>query len=405
MEKIKAFWMGVFLIWISHFMMDFMLGVWPVYKTIAHIDLVIAGWIASLSLFFGEGFQLYFGYLSDKGYAKKLLVVGIGLTATIPFLSFVENEWVLFAMVLCAFVGSGAFHPSGSGLITIGESSHQSFLVALFACGGMAGAASSQIVYTFVYYQFPEKVSLLFVPVLLCTVCCACFSFPKNTLLKSKVNIREILNAIKPQKVKLILLYIIHVLLQIVVLSFAFLLPDILMIKNYETWFCLGGGYFCFIMGSVLTSLPIGHCVDKIGYRLVLMTIVVASLILLYLFLALESLSLALPIVLLFLLGGTMGVIVPVVVAGGIQNVPSQTRSFVSALYMGGTSCLAGFGPILASLVATSFENQGPIIALQGFSLLFIFSLGLIYFLPDTAPLSELEPQLSMVSSTNGDQR
>lgn len=405
MIKTKTFWIGVSLIWIAHFLMDFMLGVWPVYKTIFHIDLVVAGWIASLSLFLGEGFQLYFGYLSDKGYAKGLLALGLGLTATIPFLSYLENEWLLFAMVLCAYIGSGAFHPSGTGIITASESSHQSFFVALFACGGMVGAAFSQIGYTYFYNHFPNQIWILFLPVVICTLLCAFFSFPKKAPQKKQRNFKEILKSLAPQKNKLILLYVVHVLLQIVVLSFAFLLSDILVIKNYENWFCLGGGYFCFILGSVITSLPLGYCVDKFGYRLVLAAIIVASASFLYLFLSLESLTLTLPIVLLFLLGGTMGVIVPVVVAGGIQDIPSHARSFVSALYMGGTTCLAGFGPILASFLASFFGYHGPVIALQGLNFLLVISLVIIYYLPDSTPEFKPIPQLAMASSKNGDQR
>lgn len=404
-EQIQSrFWMGVSLIWVSHLLMDFMLGVWPVYKTIAQLDLVVAGLIASVGVFIGEGLQLYFGYLSDKGYHQQLLALGIGLTATIPFLSYVEKEWVLFIMILCAYVGSGAFHPSASGLVLESNSNKKSSLIALFACGGMVGAAASQMGYTFLYYRFEGHTWFLVLPVLLSVLCCAFFSFPKVERQLQKVDFKAILQAIKPLRGQLGLLYIIHVLLQIVLMSFAFLLPDILKVKGYEEWFCLGGGYFCFIMGSVLTSIPIGYCVDRLGYRLVLAAIVVASTILLYVFLGLETLSLFPPIAVLLLLGGTMGVIIPVVVAGGTQHVPAHARSFVSALYMGGTTCLAGFGPILASLLASYFDNQAPVIALQGLSSLYVISLGLIYYLSDSVPIMEPEPQLVKVAhSSPGD--
>lgn len=389
------FWGGLSLIWFSHLLMDFMLGVWPVYKTIVQLDLVVAGLIASLGLFIGEGLQLFFGYLSDKGYQQKLLVLGIGLAGVVPFLSYIENEWLLFIMVLCVYVGSGAFHPSGIGIVTSRNSSRKSLFIAFFACGGMVGAAISQIGYTFMYYRFDGHIWFLALPIFFCVVGCAFFSFPKIERQAPQMSFKCVLQAIKPQKFKLGLLYIIHVLLQIVLLSFAFLLPDILKVKGYEEWFCLGGGYFFFILGSVLTSIPIGYCIDKIGYRLVLAVIVVASTMFLYLFLALEALSLTLPIMLLMLLGGTMGVIVPVVVAGGIQNVPVYTRSFVSALYMGGTSCIAAIGPILASLLASFFDDQAPVIALQALSPLLILGLILIYYLPDSVSIPQQEPQLA----------
>lgn len=394
-EKEKShFWMGLSLIWISHLLIDFMLGVWPVYKTIIHLDLVLAGFIASFGIFIGEGLQLYFGYLSDKGYHQKLLVLGIGLTATIPFLSYVENEWLLFIMIVSAYIGSGAFHPSGAGLVLGGKERGKSSLIAFFACGGMVGAATSQILYTFLYHRFDGQTWFLVLPVIICVLGCAFFAFPKKEHEAQQVNFKQMLQALQPMRHQLGLLYVIHVLLQIVLMAFTFLLPDILKIKGYEEWFCLGGGYFCFIMGSVLTSIPVGFLVDKIGYRLVLAAIVVASTTLLYVFLGLETLSLIPLAALLMLLGGTMGVIIPVVVAGGTQRVPAHTRSFVSAMYMGGTICLAGFGPILASLLASYFDGEAAaVIALQGLSSLYIVSLLLIYYLSDAVSVPQQELQ------------
>jgi FSR family fosmidomycin resistance protein-like MFS transporter len=393
-------WMGLSMLWISHLLMDFMIGVWPIYKTLVKLDLIVAGLIASLGMFIGEGLQLFFGYLSDKGYQQKLLALGIGLTVTIPFLSYVESMWLLFAMTLSACVGSSAFHPSGSLIAMAGNPSRQSLLIALFACGGMVGASLSQIGYVYLYEKFAGHLWFLALPIVVCSLGCAFFSFPKVEKQEKKANFRQVLQVLQSHKFKLTLLYVIHVLLQIVALSFTFLLPEILLIKGYEKWFCLGGGYFCYIMGSVVTSIPIGHCVDKKGYRVVLAAIVVASALLIYSFLWVESLSLSLPILLLLLLGGTMGVIIPVVVAGGIQDVPPSTRSLISALYMGGTACVAAVGPFLASILASFFEDQGAITVVQGLSSLLILALILIYYLPETLP--QQVPRLAL--SSNGDQ-
>jgi MFS transporter, FSR family, fosmidomycin resistance protein len=376
------FWVGMTLIWFSHLAMDFMIGIWSVYKTLATIDIVVAGLIASLGMFIGEGLQLVFGVLSDKGYQRGLLALGLGLTASIPFLSYVENEWALFLLVLCSFVGSGAFHPAASGLTMVGNYASKSVLISLFICGGMIGAASSQFVYTQVYQAFDGRTGFLAIPIVILAICCLCYRFPTGEKQTQKVNFKRILSAIKPNRFQLGLLYVIQVCLQMVILSFSFLLPDLLKIKGYEEWFCLGGGYFCFVIGSAVLSVPIGYLVDRIGYRLVLAGVVISSTCLLYLFFAMDSLTLVFPIVSLLLIGGGMGVIIPVIVSGGTQMVPEYARSFVSAIYMGGASCLAGFGPIITSLIAVTWTEGEPIAALQILSLLLILSIGLIYFLP-----------------------
>jgi hypothetical protein len=87
-------------------------------------------------------------------------------------------------------------------------------------------------------------------------------------------------------------------------------------------------------------------------------------------------------------------------VAGGTQAVPANTRSFVSAIYMGGTTCVAGFGPIFASLIASNFDEQAPVVALQALSSLLIVSLVLIYFLPEPATLPKEEPQQGSVAQS-----
>jgi FSR family fosmidomycin resistance protein-like MFS transporter len=386
------FWIGILIIWLSHLFLDLMLGVWPVYKSFITIDLVVAGMIASVGMLIGEGLQLYFGLLSDRGFHQRLMTLGISLTITIPFLSYVESNWMLFLCVLCAFVGSGAFHPSASSLVAGASREHKSVFISLFACGGMVGAAMSQYLFIKIHSALEGGTWILAIPIVILGFCCAFFRFHKVETSSNKVKIGEIWEMIKPRRKELLLLYLTQLCLQIVVLSFSFLLPDLLKVKGYESWFCLGGGYFYFIIGAALTSIPIGYCVDKVGYKNVLTVIILMSMILLSIFLKLESLSLFPMIILLMLSGGFMGVIVPVVVSGGTSLVPEQARGVVSALYMGGCSCLAGFGPTIASLMASSFEEGAPVIALQLLSSLLMIALSLLYFLPPhRSSISELK--------------
>lgn len=389
MQERGSFLVGVILIWLSHLAMDFMIGVWPVYKTLISMDLVTAGLIASIGMFLGEGLQLYFGLLSDRGFHQKLLALGIGLTATIPFLSYIEKEWILFIFVLTSFIGSGAFHPAASGLLIGWSPNYKSFLIALFACGGMVGAAISQSVFLALYLRFDGQTGMMALPILLLAACCYLIRFPQVSSSLNKKDFKAILAAVRPYRFELSLLYAVQVCLQIVVLSFSFLLPDLLQVKGYEEWFCLGGGYFYFILGSALTSLPIGYCVHRWGYRHVLAGIIVISAVFLSLFLALESLSLFPAIGLLTLLGGSMGVIVPVVVSGGNSLVPTYASSFVSALYMGGCTCLAGFGPTLTCMIASFFQDNAPIFALQIVSSLMIVALVILYFLPESSVVED----------------
>lgn len=384
---------GIIIIWSSHFILDFMLGVWSVYKTLATINLVLAGVIASVGMLIGEGLQLYFGLLSDRGHHKKLMTLGLGLTLTIPFLPYIEKEWILFIFILSSYIGSGAFHPASSSLLVSWTTSSKSLFIALFASGGTVGAGISHFAFTHIYLNYEGQTWILAVPIVILTLFCLIFPFSKTQTLaqKQEISFRKTWQGLAPYRRELVTLYIIQVCLQTIVIAFTFLLPDILKMRGYSNGLCLGGGYFCFIAGATLTSIPIGYCIDKWGYRPILGGIILISMILLCVFLTAPDLSLMNVAILLILIGGSMGIIVPVMVAGGNSIAPPQASGFISALYMGGASCLAGFGPMIACLIATYFDEQAPVRALQCMGLLFAIPIGLFYFLPQASEQAAAE--------------
>ncbi len=70
---------SLLLLWVSHLFLDFFTGIWPIYKTISQIDLAKAGLIAGLSGLIGEALQVWFsGFFCDRGYRKKLMMLGPG---------------------------------------------------------------------------------------------------------------------------------------------------------------------------------------------------------------------------------------------------------------------------------------------------------------------------------------
>jgi MFS transporter, FSR family, fosmidomycin resistance protein len=395
------FWVGVILIFMAHFLMDFMIGIWPVYKSLISLDLVVASLIVGISMFIGEGLQLYFGFVSDRGFHKQLICLGILLICTVPLFSYTENPWLLFIFVLSSFMGSGAFHPSAIGLLVNWAPKNKSFMIALFACGGMLGAAFSQSAYSQVYQFFSGSAALvLLAPLILILFGLFLFPFPSFKAANKQENKALIWKSLKEKKFELSMLYFIQIALQVIVISFMFLLCDILTMRGYEEWFCMGGANFCFVMGCALTSVPVGYCVDKFGFRLVLFIIILLSMSLLYFFLAFPFLPVSLAAVLLLCIGGTMGVITPVVVAGGNSLVPSYASSVVSSFYLGGVSCLAGFGPVLTSLIATQFQGEAPVKALQILGFLFIVALSLLYILPEPSRAMSIsdEKEVSLVN-------
>src|SRR5207344_1162867 len=94
------------LLWFSHLFMDFFTGIWPIYKTIAHIDLLQAGILASAAGFIGEILQVVFGYFCDRGHRKRFLILGIILATSILMITFTDGSYPSFIFLMLMMIGS-----------------------------------------------------------------------------------------------------------------------------------------------------------------------------------------------------------------------------------------------------------------------------------------------------------
>lgn len=370
-------------IWLCHLIMDFQLGIWPAFKILAGLDLAKAGLIAGLSMLIGESCQLFFGYLSDQGHSKKLATAGLVLAGSISLAAYTSNYYLLFVIMLGTYLGSSSFHPAAIGMVGSWSEKRKGFFVALFASGGMIGSAFSQGIFSKSFVLFNGHTLIFLFPVLCLGIYFYFHPFPPPKRRDIKVNLRELLEAIRPHKFELGKLYLMQVGMQSIILSFIFLLPDVLHFREYEEWFCLGGGHFCFVMGSALMSVPMGHFSDRYTHRSVLIVVILASLLTFYFFLLAGPLSNLYTGILLFILGGSMGVIHPIIVAAGNGLVPPHTSSFVSALLMGGASCLGSLGIIAAGNMAALITYVPPISALEVMGFMYLIIVFLLFQLKE----------------------
>ena len=155
-----------------------MIGIWPVFKTIEGIDLAIAGMIYAFCSVTGEGLQILFGQLSDKGLRKWLIISGLLLAGGASLFAFTSNFLLLFLLFFMVCLGSGAFHPAAVGLTSRLSIRKKSFCITHFAAFGVMGFAFSQMVYTYVYEWFDGNTLGLLVPLFLVA---ALFLFPRMT--------------------------------------------------------------------------------------------------------------------------------------------------------------------------------------------------------------------------------
>lgn len=380
------------LLWACHFCVDFFTGLWPIYKHIAGVDLALAGLLAGLSGFIGEFFQVFFGYFADRGHRKRILLTGILLSSMILWITKLSHPVSYFALLLLLMIGSSAFHPAAAGFASSLSHNKKGLTILLFSSGGAVGLGISQIVFSkfLVYHEFPFILSL---SVLILLFFVAKFPFPEAAE-KSSIPLRTFLKPLIKEGRPLFFLYAAQVANYTIASSFIFLLPELLHSKGCASWLCLGGGHLFLILGSALLMIPIGYLCDRYSQKIILLSILPLSLVLLYNFLLTQNSSTMLSIGSLVLLGGLMMTINPIIVSWGNRLVPEHP-STVSSLLMGSAWCIGNLGPVWAGLLIRSFETNAVISSLSylgsllGVALIFAWAAP---HLPKTDILLDKEP-------------
>lgn len=380
---------SLFLLWLSHLFVDFFTGIWPIYKTLAGIDIAEAGFIAGVTGFLGESFQIIFGNLCDRGHRKKIMLLGLVLTSSILWITFCKSSYSFFLVLFLLMLGSGSFHPAAAGMAGSLSRIYKGRTILFFASGGAIGLGISQITFARLIHHFDGHAIIALLPVFAVFVLLALHPFPqiKNPLVPT--SLKKFFEPLKPMRKPLTLLYFSQVFNQAIVMSFMFMLPDLLYARGCHSWLCLGGGHLCFILGSAITMFPAGILCDRHGQKAILITVLISALTLFYFFLSQTNLSLTSTGLLLASLGAFLGIINPIIVSWGNRLVPDHS-STVSALLMGFAWCFGNLGPMLAGTLAKLFISNGYMISLSLMGVLILGTLLLVTAVPKELPTAEL---------------
>lgn len=326
----------VAFICVGHFLVDFMLGIWPVFKTMAGLNLAVAGFLAGGCVVFGEGLQGYVGALCDRGYQRLLLLVGIGLPCAACFFGYAESYLVFFVFYLCACLGSAAFHPTAASILASVNTVNRSSLMGLFTASGMLGLGISQVLYSWTHYSNNGSTAILALPSIVLAVITYFFMRQKkvsSTENKEKTSSMSLYMRFLRIK-ELRALYISMLGNQIVLWSLVFLLPDFLQERGYDSWVVFGGGHLFLMAGAAIGPPILGYIADRVSTRYVIIFTSTFTLIGFYGLLAPAILSQEVLFGLLFMLGSMLGSVPPLIWALGAQMVP-QHKGVISAFLMG----------------------------------------------------------------------
>ena len=316
--------LSLLLLWSSHLFMDFFTGIWPIYKTIAEIDLVLAGILASAAGFMGEILQVFFGYYCDRGYRKRILILGLLLSTSILLITVTNGSFTAFLFLLLLMVGSGSFHPAALGITGSLSKVHKGRVILFFASGGAIGLAISQLVFARVFEAFHGQAFILAVPVALLLGVLAFAPLSAAGGHPAQHLVQKLLQPPHGSAQALLFLYLAQVANLALFAAFVFLLPDLLKVRACHSWLCMGGGHLCFILGSAFTMVPAGFLCDRYGQKSVLIVVLSFAISLFYAFLLLPELSFGWTLALLSTLGAFLGIINPIIVSWGHRSPPKS---------------------------------------------------------------------------------
>jgi len=372
---------------IAHIMVDFTgMSVWPVYKTLAGLDVAKAGWIATIVGMGGAALQPLFGAIADRFGARRVILLGAFLTSLslllgpladyqaaldrlLPPLRGLGGFYLMVFIILAAGrLGQDMFHPAGAGLAGSYSMRRGSMFVALFIAVGGIGFGLSQITFRTAYTTFGHHTEILLIPLAILWVWVWARCRPEEALCTQKLSVIRSLGALRPVAGKILALFLILTISSGVLTGLFFLMPEFAHEKGYPAWLGQGGAFGLIVFGSTLFMVPIGHLADRIGRRrmLIAMTILSAAS-----YHAIVRLTLPIPaFVLCCIAGGAfLGTVNPLGVALGQRIAPREHMSIVSAVLMGWAWCLGSTGPSIAGeLYARLGHDAAKALTILGFA-------------------------------------
>ena len=351
---------------VAHVMVDLMgMSVWPVYKTLAGLDVAKAGWIATVVAMSGTALQPLFGSIADRFGPRRIILLGAILTSFAMLLGPLAdyqaqlNRWlptlfglsgfylVVFIILAAGRLGQDMFHPAGAGLAGSFSVKRGSMFLAVFIAAGSIGFGLSQIGFVAAYNNLGHHTEVLLIPAAILWVFVWKWCRPSESLHAKRVSVIASLAALRPVAGQILALFLILAISSGVMSGLFFLMPEFAHEKGYPAWLGQGGAFGLIVFGATVFMVPMGHLADRIGRRQTLIAMTILSAISYH---ALVRLTLPVPsFVLLCIVGGAfLGTVNPLGVAFGQRIAPRENVSIVSAILMGWAWCLGGTVPSIA---------------------------------------------------------
>ena len=351
---------------IAHTMVDFLgMSVWPIYKTLAGLDIAKAGWIATVISTGGTALQPLFGVLADRFGVRRVILLGMFLTlfasllgplvdyrealnALLPSIFGFSGFYVLIFIILAAGrIGQDMFHPSGAALAGSFSVQRSSLFLAIFIAVGGIGFGLSQITFSTVFNHFSHHTEIMLIPALMLWIFVWFSCRPEEVAHARRISVISSIRALRPVAGRIALLFFILAISSGVLSGLFFLMPELAQEKGYPAWLGHGGAFGLIVFGSTIFMVPMGYLADRLGRLRTLLAVTILAVVSYH---AIVRLTLPTPLfMLLCVVGGAfLGTVNPLGVAQGQKIAPRENMSVVSAILMGWAWCLGSTAPSIA---------------------------------------------------------
>ncbi len=301
--------------------------------------------------------QPVFGYLVDQKNQRWMVYVGtFWMAALLSLIGVIGNYWVLIAVVTFAGLGTAAFHPQASAMVSAVSGDRKGFMQALFIASGNVGWALTPLAAV----PFVNAYGLAATPsfVLPGTVVAVLLwlSAPRDGIRKKSapVPLLPLLKKAGPELAKIMTVVSCRSLAYFGLVAF---LPLYLHERNISL---LAGSRFLFIMlfAGAMGGLAGGYLSDIFGRKRVIVLSLLAASPLFYLFLETDGLW---GYVTMALAGASLLASFSVTTVAA-QELVSANAAMASGLMLGFSIGIGGLGVGLVGLIA---EYHGIVYAIH----------------------------------------
>ncbi|MBF0475562.1 MAG: MFS transporter [Deltaproteobacteria bacterium] len=291
--------------------------------------------------------QPVFGYLVDQKNQRWMVYVGtFWMAVLLCLVGVLNNYWLMIITVSLAGLGTSAFHPQASAMITALSAGRRGFFQGLFVSAGNIGWALTPLIVVPFTHSYGLKSTPLFVLPGVIVAMLLWFTAPRDVVRAGSAPppLWPILRSVWPDLSRVVLVVACRSLTYFGLVSF---LPLYLQQKNVSL---LTGSRLMFVMlfAGAMGGMVGGHLSDRFGRKAVIVFSLILAGPLFYVFLGTSG---VLSYVLLALAGACLmaSFSVTIVIA---QEIITKNAAMAAGLMLGFGIGIGGLGVGLVGLVA-----------------------------------------------------